>query len=105
VDPNARFLEAVRLLSRAQRAIDGGEPALALVLLDEIDQRVARELLSEERAAALVIALCKSGELDRARSVAAALAAASPSSIYAGRIARSCGSFGQAASGGPRPYP
>jgi hypothetical protein len=102
VDPNARFLEAVRLLARAQRALDGDEPALALALLDELDQRVPRELLSEEREAALVVALCKSGDVDRARRALARLAAHSPSSIYAARIARSCGSFGDAASG-PNP--
>jgi hypothetical protein len=97
VDPNARFLEAVRLLSRAQRALDGGEPALALVLLEELDGRVPRELLSEERQAALIIALCKSGEAARARGVAAELAASSPSSIYAARIVRSCGNLAEAA--------
>jgi hypothetical protein len=97
VDPNAGFLEAVRLLSRAQRALDGGEPALALVLLEELDERVPRELLREERDAALIVALCKSGETKRARAAAAELAARSPSSIYAARIVRSCGSFDDAA--------
>jgi hypothetical protein len=96
LDPDARFLEAVRLLSRAQRALDGGEPGLALVLLGEIDERVPRELLSEERNAALVIALCQTSDLARARRVAAELTAQNPTSIYAARIARSCGNLGEA---------
>jgi hypothetical protein len=102
LDPNARFLEAVRLLSRAQRALDGGEPRLALVLLEEIDERVPLELLREEREAARVIALCQSGDVERARRVGFELAERSPSSIYAARIARSCGAFGKA-NGEPDP--
>jgi hypothetical protein len=92
LDRDARFLEAVRLLARAQRAIDG-EPALALVLLEEMGERVPRELLGEERDAALVVALCKTGQVERARRVAAELSARSPSSIYAARIDRSCGNL------------
>jgi hypothetical protein len=101
LDDNARFFEAVRLLQRAQRALDGGELGLALVLLEELDERFPPELLSEERDAARVIALCKGGDTLRARRLAQQLAARSPSSIYAARIARSCGSF-DAASTAPR---
>jgi hypothetical protein len=98
VNPGVRFLEAVRLLSRAQRAIDGGEAAVALVLLEELDERIPRELLGEERDAARAVALCKTGQLDRARAVALELTARSPSSIYAARIERSCGRFDPATS-------
>ena len=98
LDDNARFFEAVRLLQRAQRALDGGELALALVLLEELDARFPRELLSEEREAALVIALCKGGDTERASRLARELATRSPSSIYAARIARSCDSFDTASS-------
>lgn len=93
LDDNARFFEAVRLLQRAQRALDGGELALALVLLEDLDARFPRELLGEEREAALVIALCKGGDKERASRLAGELATRSPGSIYAARIARSCGSF------------
>jgi hypothetical protein len=98
LDDNARFFEAVRLLQRAQRALDGGELALAMVLLEELDARFPRELLGEEREAALVIALCKGGDTERASRLARELATRSPSSIYAARIARSCGSFDTASS-------
>jgi hypothetical protein len=101
LDDNARFFEAVRLLQRAQRALDGGELALALVLLEELDARFPRELLGEEREAALVIALCKGGDTERASRLAQELVTRSPSSIYAARIARSCGSFDTASSARP----
>ncbi len=86
----APFLEAVRLLQRAQRAVDASEPALAMFLLGELDTRFPRELLGEERAATRVLALCESGQTDRAHQVARELNLQSPSSIYAARIARSC---------------
>jgi hypothetical protein len=101
LDDNARFFEAVRLLQRAQRALDGGELALALVLLEELDTRFPPELLGEEREAARVIALCKGGDTERASRLARELATRSPSSIYAARITRSCGSFDTASSARP----
>lgn len=85
-----RFLEAVRLVQRAQRAVDGGEPALALALLDQLDARFPPELLGEERQVARVLALCASGEADRAARAAEKLTAKSSRSIYAARVERSC---------------
>lgn len=84
------FIEAVRLLQRAQRSIDSGEATLAMALLDELDARFPRDTLGEERGAARVLALCESGQTDRARQLADQLRAENPTSIYNARIARSC---------------
>ena len=85
-----RFLEAVRLVQRAQRSIEAGAPNVALSLLDELDARFPAPLLNEERLATRVLALCATGAVARARKAAAELQARSPSSIYAARIAESC---------------
>ena len=92
-----QFLEAVRLVQRAQRAVDGGEPLLAMALLDELDARFPRELLNEERQATRVLALCESGQTDRAERAAQALAGQNPHSIYAARIEKSCIGWSQRA--------
>lgn len=85
-----RFLEAVRLVQRAQRAVESGAASTALSLLDELDARFPAALLNEERLAARVLALCASGAVARAKRVAAELGARNSSSIYAARIAQSC---------------
>jgi len=84
------FLEAVRWLRRAQRAVRRGEGALALGLLDELDGRFPPELLGEERQATRALGLCGTGEDERARELARALLAKSPRSIYAERLRASC---------------
>ena len=84
------FLEAVRWLRRAQRAVRRGEGALALGLLDELDGRFPPELLGEDRKATRVLGLCGTGEDERARQLARALLAKSPRSIYAERLRSSC---------------
>ena len=89
-DHEPDFLEAVRWLRRAQRAVRRGEPALALGLLDELDTRFPRELLSEERQATRVLGLCGTDQTDAARMLARHLLAQSPRSIYAERLRTSC---------------
>jgi hypothetical protein len=85
-----RFLEAVRLVQRAQRAVESGAPSTALTLLDDLDARFPAAMLNEERLATRVLALCASGAVARAKRVAAELGVRNPSSIYAARIAQSC---------------
>jgi len=84
------FLEAVRWLRRAQRAERRGEGALALSLLEQIDERFPPELLGEERQATRVLGLCGTGEPEKARELARELLAKSPRSIYAERLRASC---------------
>lgn len=94
------FLDAVRWLRRAQRAVRHGEGALALGLLHEIDTRFPPELLGEERQATRVLGLCGSGEDERAGELARALLADNPRSIYAERLRASCAAPALGASGG-----
>jgi len=84
------FLEAVRWLRRAQRAVRRGEGALALGLLGELDGRFPPEVLGEERQATRVLGLCGTGDDDRAQQLARELLAKSPRSIYAERLRASC---------------
>jgi hypothetical protein len=88
IDPT--FREAVRLLQRAQRAIDAGEPAVGMSLLDQLDARFPSDLLNEERQAARVLGWCASGETDRAFAAAQVLGVKNAGSIYGPRLARSC---------------
>ncbi|MEY2935946.1 MAG: hypothetical protein RL033_6695 [Pseudomonadota bacterium] len=89
-DPD--FLEAVRLLSRARRTLDRQEPALALSLLDELDERFPRQLLDEERAATRVFALCANGDREAALTLARSWFSQRPRSIYTRRLEQSCAS-------------
>jgi hypothetical protein len=84
------FLATLRLLERAQRALEGGDARFALSLLDELDGRSPGPLLAQERQIARVLSWCALGEQARARSAAASLLGQSPPSIYAGRLERSC---------------
>jgi len=87
---SADFLQAVQLLARARRALERGEPALALGLLDELDSRFPREMLDEERGATRVLGLCANGEQPAAVELAQRLFAGRQRSIYTRRIERSC---------------
>jgi hypothetical protein len=89
-DPGVRFLEAVRLLERAQRSIDTGEAAFGMTLLDELDARFPRALLDEERQAARVLGWCSLGQTEQARAGALALSKRNPTSIYRARLERTC---------------
>lgn len=91
-EPSAAFLEAVQLLARARRALNRGEPMLALGLLDEIDRRFPPEMLDEERAATRVLGLCANGQNDAAVQLASQFFSGRPRSIYTRRIERSCAS-------------
>jgi hypothetical protein len=84
------FFEAVQLLRRARNALQKGEAALALGLLDEMDARFPREVLDEERGATRVLGLCASGASEAARQLTARLNVRYPRSIYAHRLEQSC---------------
>lgn len=84
------FLDAVRLLRRAQRALRTGDAAVGSSLLDELDERFRPGVLQEERQATRVLAWCASGEPERAEALARELLAHNPRSIYARRMHQSC---------------
>jgi hypothetical protein len=80
--------EEILQLERVQRALRDGYPALALAILGELDQKVPRGSLIEERTAAKIIARCSLGETSSARPTA--FVEHYPNSMYLGRIARAC---------------
>jgi hypothetical protein len=89
-DSSSGFLEAVRLLRRAQRAVRTGDAAVGSSLLDQLDERFSSEVLQEERQATRVSCWCASGEVERAQALARELLEHNPRSIYARRIRQSC---------------
>jgi hypothetical protein len=91
------LVREVALLERIERAIRGGQASLALVLLDELDQKVPEPALGDERNAARVLAQClaavdgDTSEMQSVRSAAQRALEQSPASVYADRIRSSCG--------------
>jgi len=81
----------IALLNDAQRALAGGQPDRALALLDRHARQFPRGSLSEERAAARIIALCALGRVTTARAEAAAFVRRAPASPLAERVQAACG--------------
>jgi hypothetical protein len=77
------------LLRRVERALRTGDPALALILLDQLERAYPVSALGEERTAARILVDCaRSGEL--AKPEAARFLEKHPSSVYSDRILRAC---------------
>jgi uncharacterized protein HemY len=89
-DAPFEFRQVLDYVRRAERAERQGEPALALALLDELDQRADSRTLREERLLTRVLASCARGDRDQAQRAARALTGMSRESIYTKRIAQSC---------------
>jgi len=81
----------VELLAEAQSAINAGDGARALVLLDEHARRFPSGAMSQEREAARVFALCALGRTGEARAAAERFLSAFPTSPQAARVRASCG--------------
>jgi hypothetical protein len=97
VQPESREPESIdqlRLetegLKAIQQAVRAGDPGRALVLIDEQNGRYPGGLLGEERAAARVLALCQSGQTERARAEAAQFERRWPKSALVARVRSSC---------------
>jgi hypothetical protein len=82
--------EEVHMLRQARSALDRGDAAHALKLLDAHEMRFRRGTLHEERLATRVQALCTLGLVDRARAVARELERAAPRSPHLARVRASC---------------
>lgn len=80
--------EEILQLERVQRALRDGYPALALAILGELDQKVPRGRLHEERSAARVIARCSMGE--PSPDLSESFATRYPGSMYLERVAAAC---------------
>ncbi len=89
---SASTLEAeTRLLRGARDALQAGDGARALSILDQHALAFPSGALSEERTAQRVFALCALGRVDAARAEAGVFLAAHPSSPLASRVRSSCG--------------
>ena len=82
--------EETQELRQAQQALRSGNVELALKLLSQQDQTFRRGVLQEERSAARVLALCQSGQKDRARTEAARFEQRWPKSALLARVRSSC---------------
>lgn len=80
-----------RLLARATEALRGGDPRAALALLDEHRRRFPRGILTEERDASRVFALCAMGSEQEALRSARQFAREHPRSGLGPKVARACG--------------
>jgi hypothetical protein len=82
--------DELALLRRVQRALRGSDPALALALLGELDERFPDTTLVEERQAAAVMAHCGLAD-PGARRRAEGFLEGRPGSVYAERVRAACG--------------
>jgi hypothetical protein len=89
--PSADLEAEMGLLTSAQAAIQRGDYSAALAKLDEHQKAFPSGVLSEERTAARIVALCAAGRQADARSLATAFLARHPSSPLAPRVRTSCG--------------
>jgi hypothetical protein len=87
--PRLSFRQVLDQLRRAQQQLRNGQATMSLLLLSELD-RAAGDVLSEERDATRVLALCAAGQDEAARDVARRLEQNSPRSIYGMRLETSC---------------
>lgn len=85
----ARQSDELALLRRAERAVRGGNAALALALIGEVEARHPRSTLLEERRAIELLAHCAVNATD-ARARAERFLRDHPSSVYAGRVRETC---------------
>jgi hypothetical protein len=90
------LLAEVTLLRRAQRAWQGGKPAVALELAQRHAQAYPHSQLALERGAVQVFALCALGRSVEARALASDLLAKAPTSPLRTSLEESC------AGGSPR---
>jgi hypothetical protein len=75
-------------LREAHRAMQSGDPARALAVLDRQENKGSA--LREEREAARVLALCQAGRVEEGRAAAARFLQASPRSPLADRVRGAC---------------
>ena len=83
--------EETALLRAAHEALDGGDPARALSLLDQHAARFPASALEPERSAERVFAFCAEGKIADAQAAATSFIAAHPSGPLAARVGASCG--------------
>lgn len=83
-------LEEARLVARANAAIEAHDGVAALAILAEHARRFPEGQLREERFADRILALCETGDVERARREAASFLNVFPASLHAEAIRASC---------------
>jgi hypothetical protein len=87
--------QEVAILSRASSELRAGRPAAALKALDEHQRLFPSGVLTQERTAARIQALCALGRTKEARSALERLARTAPNSPHEARARKAC-DFGAA---------
>lgn len=88
--PGGAVAEETRILRESNAALQAGDGARALALLDSHARSFPNGVLGEERNAQRIFALCKIGRLEEARAAAARFAKDSPESPMAKQVRSSC---------------
>ena len=91
VDPEGALTAETRLIGNANAALQAGDAARALSLLDEHARRFPGGVLAEERDAERVLALCAAGRTSDARARAERFLRERPKSALAPKVRTSCG--------------
>jgi hypothetical protein len=99
-----RLAEEVAILSRAAHYLEAGRPSEALRAVDEHRRKFPSGVLTEERYAARVQALCALGRRDEAATELARLSQLTPQSPHLARAGQSCAAAaaGSSPSNAPR---
>jgi hypothetical protein len=84
--------EESALLRDAQRALQGGDHAASLSILDRMAAKYPSGALEQERTVLRVLALCGSGRTQEAQTLGAQFLKRHPGSVLAARIHSSCAS-------------
>jgi hypothetical protein len=83
--------QEVAILSRAGSELHAGRPAEALKVLEEHQRRFPGGVLTQERSATRVQALCALGRMKEAQNELARLARTAPQSPHVARAKKACG--------------
>jgi hypothetical protein len=86
----ANVSQETALLRRADLALQSGSAATTLQLLDRLAREIPNGVLTEERSAERVAALCQLGRTQQAREEAARFLKATPGSPLTERVKASC---------------
>lgn len=84
------LLDEAQALSKVHEALSRQDPNAAWTLLEQQDQQFPAGQLTEERAAARVLALCSAGRTAEADQARSAFIATHPNSPLTSRVIRSC---------------
>lgn len=82
--------DELALMQRAHAALERGDAAAALGVLDQHEERFSRGILTQERIATRALALCSVGRTAEARSAARGLLRLAPRSPHLVRLRASC---------------